>query len=99
MKPKEKHDSAFRWIWKVSGQGKKWIFLLILLNALQGMEGTLFALELRSVIDNAVNREMDSFLFHLLILCFLALSAVALHVLGQRQMVKSKTLGRRNVCL
>lgn len=92
MKPKERGCLELKWIWKVSGQEKKWIFLLILINALQGMEGTLFALELRKVIDYVVNRQINSFLFRLTVMGILVLSAIALNATGQWWMAKSKTL-------
>lgn len=67
-----------RWLSEALGSNKKWI----LTHILEGLEGTLFAVELRSVIDFAVAGQRQLFLRHTGILMALVISAVLLHVLG-----------------
>lgn len=81
-----------RWVYHASGPGRKWIVSLGMLRILQGLEGTLFAIELRNVIDCAIGGDRNGFLFHLSVLCVLVLSAVLIHVAGWYGLQKSQAL-------
>ena len=82
MKSKKGVIPVCRWLSAALGSNKKWIFLVSAARILEGLEGTLFAVELRSVIDFAVARQREPFLRHIGILLALVLSAILLHVLG-----------------
>lgn len=92
MKAKGKNYGVFKWIYQASGPGKKWILSLGAIRILQGLEGTLFAIELRNVIDCAVAGDRQRFLPHLAALCGLVLAAVTIHVAGGYGQQKSQAL-------
>lgn len=94
---KKKYFPILRWLWRILGQGKKWIFLLIFVKILQGIEGAFFALELRNVIDAAVGGQKNAFFIHLFVLGILVISAIFLNTLGQWWAVKSVTLVEQNL--
>lgn len=64
------------------GPEKKWTALLMLVHILQGLEGTLFAVELRNAIDCAVYGQRREFWVHLCLLGALVLSAIFLYSFG-----------------
>lgn len=82
IKPKKGWILVCRWLSDALGSNKKWILLVAVARILEGLEGTLFAVELRSVIDYAVAGQREPFLRHTGILMVLVISAILLHVLG-----------------
>lgn len=99
MEPVIKHKSVVRWLWTALGRERLWVPLLLLVRALQGLEGTFFALELRNVIDCAVSGVGDAFLSHALVLCALVLGAMALYALGWYGEQRSRALVERRLRL
>ena len=47
-------NNAIKWLWKVTGKKKLYVFVLMLVQALYGGSGVLYALLLRNIVDNAV---------------------------------------------
>lgn len=82
MKSKKGLVPIFRWLFAALGPNKKWILIVSATRMLEGVEGTLFAVEMRSVIDCAAAKQYDLFLRHAGILLALVLSAVLLHLMG-----------------
>ena len=82
MKSKKGLIPILRWLFVALGSNKKWILLVSVTRMLEGVEGTLFAIEMRSVIDCAVAKQFDLFLRHAGILLALVVSAVLLHLMG-----------------
>lgn len=92
MKKTGKSISVLRWVYRASGPGRKWILLLGLIHIMQGLEGTLFAIELRNVIDSAVGQNNQELSFHLAMLCALVAFAVLIHGAGWYSLQKSQAL-------
>ncbi|MCR5121088.1 MAG: ABC transporter ATP-binding protein/permease [Ruminococcus sp.] len=55
-------DSAVKWLWRVLGRKKLLILLLIVIQALSGGTGVLYALLLRKVVDSAVSGDREGFM-------------------------------------
>ena len=75
------NEGTLSWLWKVPGRKKGWILALIIVQALHGASGVLYALFLRNAVDAATRGEHDGFwhamaCFALLIAAQLALRAV-----------------------
>ena len=59
---KEKNSGgAVKWLWDVTGRSKGYILLLIVVRALHGGSGVLYALCLRNIIDHAVEGDKSGF--------------------------------------
>lgn len=67
--------TALKWLWAVTGKSKGYILLLIIVQALHGGSGVLYALCLRNIIDNAVAGDKSGF--------FACCGLTALLVIGQ----------------
>lgn len=74
-------NSTLRWLYSVPG-GKKWIIVsLMLVQALHGASGVLYALLLRGIVDAAVGGERDVFLKNVLLIVLLVLLQLTLRAL------------------
>ena len=81
MKSLKKDLPALKWIFHVMGPDRKWIFIVTLLQVLQGLEGTLSALALRNVLGAVSQGGWNDFLLALFGLLVLALVALGLQTL------------------
>ena len=54
-------DNTIKWLLSVSGTSKWYIFALILVQALHGASGVVYALFLRNIVDSAVNGQPAAF--------------------------------------
>lgn len=70
--------SAVKWLYSVSGRKKLGILILVLLEALYGGSGVLYALLLRNIVDCAASRELHGFILHAVMIIALILVQVAL---------------------
>lgn len=71
-------DNAVKWLYSVTGR-KKWnILWLMIVQALNGASGVLYALLLRSIVDNAVEGDGSGFKFYVLLIILLVLAQVAM---------------------
>lgn len=77
-----KSISVLKWISNVIGKNKIWIFLLTLVQVVQGVLGVVFALCLREVIDSATAQNPELLKRDIIILClvvFAMIACIALH--------------------
>lgn len=70
--------SAIKWLCKVTGKRKICIILLLIIQAFLGISSVIFALLLRSVIDNATSRNRSGFFMFLALLVGLAAAQIFL---------------------
>ena len=71
-------NNAVKWLWNVSGK-KKWnILWLMIIQALHGGSGVLYALLLRNIVDNAVDGDRSGFWFNALMTVLLVLAQIAM---------------------
>lgn len=74
-------NNAVKWLYAVTGR-KKWnILWLMMVNALHGASGVLYALLLRSIVDNAVDGNKDGFIFYVVMIVLLVLAQVAMRAI------------------
>ena len=60
-------NNAVKWLFSVTGR-KKWnILWLMIVNALHGASGVLYALLLRNIVDNAVEGDRKGFAFNVIL--------------------------------
>ena len=76
------NDSTIKWLYKVPAGKKFYILALTIVQCLSGASGVLYAVFLRDIVNNAVDRNMDGFIrsavcIVILILFQLTLSAVS----------------------
>ncbi len=70
--------NAVKWLYNVTGK-KKWnILWLMIVEALQGASGVLYALLLRNIVDSAVDGNRNGFLFYVIMIILLVLAQVAM---------------------
>lgn len=74
-------NNTLHWLYIVPGNKKIYIAVLMLLSAVHGVTGVLFALLLRDVVDNAMARNADGFWHSLAILIILVVAILALSAL------------------
>ena len=76
------NDSTIKWLYKVPAGKKFYILALTIVQCLSGASGVLYAVFLRDIVNNAVDKNMDGFIrsavcIVILILFQLTLSAVS----------------------
>ena len=70
--------NAVKWLFTVSGKNKRNILWLIIVHAMHGASGVLYALLLRNIVDSAAAGSRDGFWFHVLLILLLILAQVAM---------------------
>ena len=74
-------NNAVKWLFSVTGR-KKWnILWLMIVNALHGASGVLYALLLRNIVDNAVEGDRKGFAFNVILIILLVLAQVAMRAI------------------
>ena len=74
-------NSAVKWLYSVTGK-KKWnILWLMIVQALHGASGVVYALLLRNIVDNAVDGDRSGFRFYVLLIILLVLAQVAMRAI------------------
>ncbi|MBR5364413.1 MAG: ABC transporter ATP-binding protein [Oscillospiraceae bacterium] len=76
-------NNAIRWLWCSSGKQKQNIGALMLVQALYGGSGVLYALLLRNIIDYAVNGDYTGFRKYVLLIILLVLAQVGMRTLSR----------------
>ncbi|NLT08933.1 MAG: ABC transporter ATP-binding protein [Ruminococcus sp.] len=71
-------NNAIKWLFSVTGRKKWGIFLLIIIQALHGASGVLYALLLRNIVDNAVEGDRSGFWFYVLMVVLLVIAQIAM---------------------
>lgn len=66
-------NKTLRWLIEVPGKKKFYILILMIIQAITGFSGVLYALLLRNVVDSAVGHNIESFRHYvILIICLVA---------------------------
>ncbi|SFW24767.1 ABC transporter ATP-binding protein [Ruminococcus flavefaciens] len=74
-------NNAIKWLYSVTGR-KKWnILWLMIVNALHGGSGVLYALLLRNIVDSAVDGDRSGFKLNVLLIILLVLVQVAMRTI------------------
>ena len=74
-------NNAVKWLYSVTGR-KKWnILWLMIVNALHGGSGVLYALLLRNIVDSAVDGDRNGFKLNVLLIILLVLAQVAMRAI------------------
>lgn len=74
-------NNAVKWLYSVTGK-KKWnILWLMIVHALNGASGVLYALLLRNIVDNAVDGDRSGFKLNVLYIILLVLAQVAMRAI------------------
>ena len=71
-------NNVIQWLYTVTGKQKIAVVLLIMIQALHGGSGVVYAIFLRNIVDNAVNHDTDAFLFYVAAIILLVLTQVAM---------------------
>lgn len=72
-----KHN-AIKWLWQVTGKKKYYVGALMLVQALYGGSGVLYALLLRNIVDSAVDRNRPYFWRYCILTALLVIGQVLL---------------------
>ena len=73
--------SAVKWLYKASGRKKLYILALIIIQALNGASGVLYALFLRNIVDSAANKDKGGFVAGAVMIIVLVLAQITLKAL------------------
>ena len=84
-------NNAVRWLYAVPGRKKLYILALMLVQALYGASGVLYALLLRNIVDSAVNRDGAGFQKNVILTVLLVLGQIALLAVIRRLTELSKS--------
>lgn len=68
------NSKTLRWLYKVTGKNKIYILLLLIVQAVHGGSGVLYALLLRDIVDNAVDQNVDGFWHYVILTAVLVAS-------------------------
>ena len=80
-KNKEMKNNAVKWLYSVTGR-KKWnILWLMIVQALNGASGVLYALLLRNIVDCAVDGDKSGFRLNVIFIILLVLAQVAMRAI------------------
>ncbi len=71
-------NNALKWLWHVTGKKKLYVASLVLVQALYGGSGVLYALMLRNIVDSAVEKNRPAFLTNCLWTALLIFGQVVL---------------------
>ena len=66
-------NNTFHWLWCVTGSGKAYIFILTLIQAVQGGIGVIYALLLRAIVDSAAGKDAAAFQHNVILIIALVL--------------------------
>ena len=73
--------NAIKWLYTVTGSRKWNILWLMIVNALLGGSGVLYALLLRNIVDNAVDGNKNGFIYNVVLIILLVLSQIAMRAI------------------
>lgn len=74
-------SNAVKWLYAVTGRKKWGILWLMIVNALHGASGVLYALLLRNIVDSAVDGNRKGFVYYVVMVILLVLAQVAMRAL------------------
>ena len=73
------NDSAIKWLYKVPAGKKLYILALTIVQCLNGASGVLYAVFLRDIVNNAVDKNLNGFILsavYIIILIILNLEEI-----------------------
>ena len=76
-------NSAVKWLYKVPGSKKAYIVLLTVVQCLYGASGVLYALFLRSIVDSAVAKNLEGFIYNAVLIVALVLFQMLLNAISR----------------
>ena len=71
-------NNSLKWLWRVTGRKKYYVAALMLVQALNGGSGVLYALFLRNIVDSAVAHDREGFFRNCIFTALLVLGQVML---------------------
>ena len=71
-------NNSLKWLWRVTGKKKYYVAALMLVQALNGGSGVLYALFLRNIVDSAVAHDREGFFRNCIFTALLVLGQVML---------------------
>ena len=71
-------DSAVRWLWRVTGRKKAYVFALTLIQGISGGLGVLYALLLRNIVDSAAGHDSGAFWHNVVLIVALVILQIGL---------------------
>lgn len=71
-------NNSLKWLWRVTGKKKYYVAALMLVQALYGGSGVLYALFLRNIVDSAVAHDREGFFRNCIYTALLVLGQVML---------------------
>ena len=74
-------NNAIKWLYAVPEKKKLYILALMIVQALHGASGVLYALLLRNIVDNATAHDRSGFWFYVLLTVLLVLSQIGMRAI------------------
>ena len=71
-------NNAIKWLYAIPGKKKLYILVLMIVQALHGASGVLYALLLRNIVDSAAAQNRDSFWLYVILTVLLVLGQITL---------------------
>lgn len=73
-----KNKSAIKWLWNITGKHKIYIAVLIIIQAVLGINGVIYTLILRNIIDSAVKKSASEFKIYIAEIILIVIFNIAL---------------------
>ena len=77
------NDSATKWLYKVPGRKKLYILALTIVQCLNGVSGVLYAVFLRDIVNNAVDKNLNGFIASAVCIIILILFQLAMNAISR----------------
>lgn len=72
------NNKTLRWLYRVTGKNKTYIFILLIVQAVHGGLGVLYALLLRGIVDSAASKNLGGFWWYVSFAVLLVMSQLIL---------------------
>lgn len=76
-----KKNKTLSWLFAVTGKKKIYVLFLIIIQMIHGGSGVLYALLLRNIVDSAVDKNTDGFIFNSLLVILLIIVQLSLRAI------------------
>ena len=77
------NDSATKWLYKVPGRKKFYILALTIVQCLNGASGVLYAVFLRDIVNNAVDKNLNGFILSAVYIIILILFQLTMNAISR----------------
>ena len=71
-------NNVIKWLYSVPKRKKAYILLLILIQVLHGASGVLYALLLRNIVDSAVAKDTNTFVWNVCLIILLVIAQLSM---------------------